>query len=144
MSRTRVPSEVRERVRAAAAYRCGYCLSQQRYVLGIMEIEHIIPLAGGGTDEEENLWLSCGLCNRYKGTQTSHIDPETGETVSLFNPRLQKWSDHFCWDATGTRVVGLSPTGRATVIAMKFNNPIAVEVRTGRVLANWHPPEDIP
>ncbi len=39
--------------------RCSYCLSQQKYVLGVLEIEHIIPKAKGGGDEEENLWLAC-------------------------------------------------------------------------------------
>lgn len=61
------------RVRAAAKDRCGYCLSLQKYVLGILEIEHIIPKAAGGSDDEENLWLACRLCNSYKGKPTLKI-----------------------------------------------------------------------
>lgn len=41
----------------------------------------------GGTDNEENLWLACRLCNGYKGVQTEAIDPKTGETLLPFNPR---------------------------------------------------------
>ncbi len=59
---------VRERVRKQAGDRCGYCLSRQHYVLGKLEIEHITPQARGGNDDEDNLWLSCRLCNGYKGT----------------------------------------------------------------------------
>jgi 5-methylcytosine-specific restriction endonuclease McrA len=69
MSRTKVSDEIKRRVRWAAADRCGFCLAKQRRVLGILEIEHIIPLARGGADEELNLWLACSLCNRYKGVQ---------------------------------------------------------------------------
>ena len=38
---------VRRRVRKAARDRCGYCLSSQQYVMGTLEIEHIIPRARG-------------------------------------------------------------------------------------------------
>jgi len=51
------------RLRAQARNRCGYCLSSQKYILGVLEIEHVDPEALGGTDEEENLWLARRLCN---------------------------------------------------------------------------------
>jgi 5-methylcytosine-specific restriction endonuclease McrA len=76
---------IKARVRAAARDRCGYCQSLQKYVLGILEIEHIIPTAAGGSDDEDNLWLSCRLCNGYKGMQTSVVDPVSDQTISLFN-----------------------------------------------------------
>ncbi len=53
-----IPKAVQRRVRAQARDRCGYCLSSQKYVLGILEIEHIDPEALGGTDDEENLFRS--------------------------------------------------------------------------------------
>ena len=69
---------VRARVRAQARNRCGYFQSQQQYVLGLLEIDHIVPTARGGTDDEENLWLACRLCNGFKGTQAE----ETGWTIA--------------------------------------------------------------
>jgi len=51
------------RLRSQVRNRCGYCLSSQRYILGVLEIEHVDPEALGGTDEEENLWLARRLCN---------------------------------------------------------------------------------
>lgn len=69
MSGSDVTEAVRQRVREVAGKRCGYCLSPQRLVMSQLEIEHLIPRARGGSDEEANLWLSCSLCNRYKGTQ---------------------------------------------------------------------------
>ena len=50
-----ISDAVRLRVREAAGDRCGYCLSHQRYVLGPHEVEHLVPLAAGGTDDEDNL-----------------------------------------------------------------------------------------
>ena len=138
-----VSEELRRRVRDAAHNRCGYCLSPQRYVMHKLEIEHIIPRFLGGSDDETNLWLSCGLCNRYKGTQIEGTDLQTGKQVPLFHPRLQNWSEHFSWDSSGTHIVGLTDIGRATVEALRLNNEIAVEVRRHWVLAGWHPPDEL-
>jgi 5-methylcytosine-specific restriction endonuclease McrA len=65
MARTYIPVEVERCVRAAARNRCGYCLSPQHLVMARLEIEHIIPIAKQGSNDECNLWLACPLCNRY-------------------------------------------------------------------------------
>lgn len=135
MSATIGSEVIRRRVREAADDRCGYCLSPQRYVMGKLEIEHIIPRAQGGCDDESNLWLSCGLCNRYKGTQIRGVDPLSRQTVALFNPRVQVWNEHFCWSPEGTSILGLTPIGRATVAALQLNNALAIEVRRNWALA---------
>ncbi|OKH10767.1 HNH endonuclease [[Limnothrix rosea] IAM M-220] len=136
-----IPEELRQRVREAANNQCGYCKSLQKYVLGILEIDHIIPKAAGGSDEENNLWLACRLCNSYKGTKTHGIDPATNTTVALFNPRTQKWSEHFMWEREGVLIRGTTPCGRATALALQLNNPYAVMVRQAWISAGWHPPD---
>lgn len=141
MSPTSVPDAVRARVRKAAGDCCGYCLSPQRLVMGKLEIEHILPRSLGGSDEEVNIWLSCGLCNRYKGSQTQGIDPVNDATVELFNPRTQVWTEHFRWSSDGAYIIGLTGVGRGTVTALRLNNELAVEVRRNWVLAGWHPPQ---
>ncbi len=143
MPREYVAPELDRRVREAAKHRCGYCLSPQRLVMARLEIEHIIPVARGGTADESNLWLSCPLCNRFKGDRTAALDPESGEEIPLFNPRLQRWSEHFRWTVDGLRIVGLTSTGRATVAALHLaDDPDAIEVRGFWVMAGWHPPRD--
>ena len=138
-----ISEQVRFRVRAQAQNRCGYCRSLEMYVLGILEIDHIIPKAIGGSDEEENLWLACSLCNNYKGTQTDAFDPVTQKHVKLFNPRTQQWSQNFAWSEDATEIIGLTACGRATVTALQLNNNIAVSVRRQWVSAGWRPPTDI-
>jgi hypothetical protein len=110
--------------------------------MGTLEIEHIIPRARGGSEDESNLWLSCSLCNRYKGSQTTGTDTLDGAQVELFNPRAQVWSEHFRWSPDGTLIQGVTPVGRAAVAALRLNNEVAVEVRRNWVLAGWHPPEE--
>ncbi len=141
MSLTDVPASLRQRIREAARDRYGYCLSSQRYVMGKLEIEHIIPRTRGGSDDESNLWLSCSLCNRHKGSQTTGVDPLDGASVALFNPRAQIWREHFRWSSDGTLILGVTPIGRATVEVLRLNNELAIEVRRNWVLAGWHPPE---
>jgi hypothetical protein len=107
-----------------------------------LEIEHIIPEAKGGSTERENLWLACHSCNKFKGDRTHAIDPLTKEFAPLFNPRTQKWREHFRWSLDGVLIIGLTSTGRATIEALQMNNDYVVEARRFWVLAGWHPPVD--
>lgn len=91
MTRTDISAAVDRRVREAAQHRCGYCLSPQHLVMARLEIEHIVPLAKGGTDDESNLWLACPLCNGHKSDKVSSHDLQTGTDVPLFNPRTHIW-----------------------------------------------------
>jgi hypothetical protein len=131
---------IKERVRQRAKNRCEYCLSRQEYVLGRLQIDHIQPVAKGGTNNEDNLCLACELCNQYKWTQTEGLDPDSGKVVSLFNPRNQKWKEHFTWNPHGAEIIGITDCGRATIEALRLNNNLAIIVRKNWVEAGWHPP----
>ena len=52
----------------------------------------------------------------------------------------QRWTEHFAWIDGGVRIQGLTPTGRATVAALRLNNPYIVPARRLWVVAGWHPP----
>jgi len=130
------------RLRRQVGLRCGYCRTSAVVVGQPLTFEHIIPRARGGASDENNLWLSCRRCNGHKGTRVEAVDPETGLVVALFNPRRQVWSEHFSWSGDGTRVLGLTPCGRATVFALQLNNPDIVAARLLWVAADWHPPQE--
>lgn len=135
-----VSKSLRDHVAAEAAYRCGYCLTDQRVSGAQMHIEHLIPRAAGGRSEQSNLWLSCAWCNSYKGTLIEAVDPESGRLAAFFNPRTQGWSAHFAWSEDGIRILGLTASGRATVDALRMNNPYILPARRLWVVAGWHPP----
>ena len=138
---TNLSESLRQRVRQRAENRCEYCLSHQDYVMGRLQVDHIQPIIKEGSNSEDNLCLACELCNQYKWTQTEGIDPQTGKQISLFNPRQQKWSDHFAWNEEGTFILDITAYGRSTVDALKLNNPLAIKVRQNWVRAGWHPPK---
>ncbi|MEI7768504.1 MAG: HNH endonuclease signature motif containing protein [Chloroflexales bacterium] len=143
MTRRVVPAALAQRVRTAASNRCGYCLSPQHLVMARLEIEHLVPLAKGGTDDESNLWLACPICNAHKSDKTHALDPETGALATLFNPREQTWAEHFQWIDGGLRIAGVTAIGRATVSALHLSDdPDAIEVRSYWMLAGWHPPQE--
>ena len=83
------------------------------------ELEHIVPRKHGGTTVLENLAWACFPCNRHKGPNLTGIDPETRQIAPLFHPRRDRWEDHFQWQEM--KLVGKTPTGRATVEVLRIN-----------------------
>lgn len=142
MSRSHIAKVLRDQVADEARHRCGYCLSSSRITGTPMEIDHIIPESLGGPTVRENLWLACSMCNDHKGNRIAASDPMSGEDVRLFDPRRQRWSDHFAWSSDGSMVVGKTPTGRATTLAMRLNRAEIVEARRAWVVVGWHPPAE--
>jgi hypothetical protein len=66
-------------------------------------------------------------------------DIETGGQTQLFNPRPDIWSEHFAWAEGGQILVGLTATGRVTVVALQLNNDNLVVARSLWIAAGWHP-----
>jgi hypothetical protein len=105
-----------------------------------------MPQSLGGSDEPDNLALACHRCNERHYNFTSGIDPQTQEEIPLFNPRQQQWPDHFIWTKDGTKILGTTPTGRATCNRLDFNDerrdePSIQIARRLWVAAGWHPPQ---
>lgn len=140
--KARVPRRLRERVAQAAGYRCGYCRTPERITGLRLSIEHIIPEARGGKTVEGNLWLACHACNEFKGARVQGVDPATKKRCRLWNPRRQKWHEHFGWSDDGTALVGRTPRGRATVAALQLNRPELVAARSLWVQVGWWPPPE--
>ena len=142
MSSAYIPPARRQLVIERAKHPCEYCQTQELVVGMALEIEHIIPEVAGGSSDETNLCLACPSCNRYKGRRTNAVDEETGDAVSFFHPRQQEWQAYFSWEQNGLYLVGLTPSGRATIAALQMNNPFIVRSRRAWIAAGWHPPQD--
>lgn len=61
-----IPSKLRKAVMLRDGERCVYCGNCS----GPFHIDHIIPVAKGGTDVLSNLCVSCRACNLSKGART--------------------------------------------------------------------------
>ena len=137
-----ISETVRQQVFDRANHRCEYCGTSRRLIGMPLVIDHIIPQARGGSDSQDNLAAACYRCNEFKGAKTDSIDPTSGLLVPLFNPRIQIWKEHFAWANGGTHIIGLTPIGRSTVVALRVNNEYVVESRALWITLNWHPPVD--
>ncbi|MEL6671335.1 MAG: HNH endonuclease [Bacteroidota bacterium] len=119
---------------------CEYCLSQSRFSPDPFTIEHIFPRSKGGNDDYSNLALACQGCNNRKYNFTEAMDPVTGTMVPLFHPRQDPWANHFRWNDDCSRILGISPEGRATIDKLGLNRPGLVNLRKVLYLAGEHPP----
>ena len=140
MAKTALPAAARDLVMSRAKQCCEYCQSQDRYSPNLFTIDHTIPPELGGTDDLGNLAYACFLCNRLKSNKTAAFDPLTQTHVPLFNPRTHTWQEHFVWDESYTHVIGLTPTGRATVLALQLNREKLLEYRKALLEFGGHPP----
>ena len=108
-----------------AGSRCEYCGLHQSD--SPFRAFHIVARKHGGSDDPSNLCLACDRCSLCKSSNISGVDDETGQIVPLFNPRTQSWDEHF--SVQGVRIVGLTPTGRATVRVCNMNSPRRLRLR---------------
>lgn len=135
-----IPAKLRQQVAERAHYRCEYCQSAERIISGPLQVEHIHPETKGGITALLNLAYACSRCNLHKWIRTHYRDPVSQRTVLLLNPRTQQWSRHFAWSPDGTLILGRTRTGRATVLALKLNDPSIVMSRSFWVSLGIHPP----
>jgi 5-methylcytosine-specific restriction endonuclease McrA len=109
-----VSAELRRLVAERAGSACEYCLIHQRDTYFGCHVDHIIAEKHGGLTELDNLALACAVCNRAKGTDIASLIPGTDRLVRLFNPRVDRWDDHFRIRADSLLIEPLSDTGAVT------------------------------
>lgn len=135
-----VPESIKALITNSDRNCCCYCLTTEANSGIAMTYDHIQPVSKGGETSFDNVCLACRSCNEFKSNSIEATDPLTGESFTLFNPRKQKWSDHFAWSIDGTRVEGKTAIGRATVVGLRMNNTVIVAARKRWVISGWHPP----
>lgn len=138
--RRKLPIRIQNQVRQRARFLCEYCHTAEQWQYVRFTVDHVVPLASGGTDAPDNLALACFHCNRRKARKLTACDPDSGDEVSLFNPRQHVWNEHFIWSKDGLLVVGLTPIGRATVDALELNRERVFYIRRADVSVGRHPP----
>jgi HNH endonuclease len=127
MSRTYISKTLRKLVYQRAKNCCEYCLLPESLVLISHEVDHVIAEKHGGLTQENNLALSCTLCNKNKGSDIASIVPDTGEIVALFNPRNDCWSQHFRNE--DGRFLALTAVGDVTIRLLKLNRSDRLQER---------------
>jgi hypothetical protein len=134
-----IPVDLQRQLREQFNNSCAYCHTLEALTATTFEFEHIQPLSLNGVTNFENLCLACPSCNRFKGIRQRSRDPLTQEEVNLFHPLQQQWHEHFKWSNDATKLLGRSPTGRATVEALKINRLAVIKLRQLWITLGVHP-----
>ena len=114
-----ISPEVRREIAIRADFLCEYCLIAEADSFFGCQVDHIISLKHGGRTEPNNLAYACAFCNRHKGSDIASIVPETGKLIRFYNPRIDKWADHF--RLNGSMIEPLTEIGKATAGILRFN-----------------------
>ena len=122
-----ISSSLRAAVRQRAMSQCEYCHLSMHVIPEPFHVEHIVAKQHHGETLLHNLALACSRCNSHKGPNLVGIDPETGQTAPLFNPRRDSWLDHF--RRAGSTIRGTTAVGRTTVAVLNMNEESRVELR---------------
>src|SRR5262249_6428528 len=128
----------RRRVAERARHLCEYCKLPQSYTSLPHEMDHVRAQKHHGRTSLRNL---CWACNAAKGPNVAGYDPQTDELVPLFNPRKDRWDEHFAWD--GPRLTGKSPTARATIDVLRINDPQRIAHRSHLITLGLFPPSEL-
>jgi hypothetical protein len=112
---------------ARAGGACEYCRLLQDACGVNFHVDHVHPIGQGGATTLANLALSCPGCNLSKAGRCVGVDSDGAERP-LFNPRtydpwMLGWHLHFSLERETGRIVAQSPTGHATVEALRMNDP---------------------
>ncbi|MDF5717144.1 MAG: HNH endonuclease signature motif containing protein [Rhizonema sp. NSF051] len=134
MSKTYISTALRRLVGDRANHACEYCLIPEIAALVPHEVDHVIAQKHGGQTDETNLALACTICNKYKGSDLTSIDPSNGEIMRLYQPRHDRWYDHF--QLKDGEILPLTAIGRVTVRLLQMNRPERVEERRVLLQAN--------
>lgn len=129
---------LRSQVEKRAGHRCEYCQLSNAGQEATFHIDHVVPRIASGPTTIENLALACVSCSLRKGARQTAMDPRSGQILPLFNPRTQRWSDHFRWD--DLRIKARTPIGRVTIQALALNRPQILGIRREEFARDRHPP----
>ncbi len=139
MGKANIPASLRSQVRLRAQGKCEYCKISEKAQVAAFHCDHCKPEVAKGETSLSNLAWACPRCNGSKGREEFANDPETSERVPLFNPRRDRWEEHFSWSEDHLKLIALSPTGRATRDRLKMNRPKIISIRELMIRLGLHP-----
>ena len=144
MSTTHIAAALRRLVIARAAGRCEYCRVEVVDSLGPPvagfrgQLDHVVSERHGGATVGQNLALACVLCNRAKGATVAALDDD-GRPERLFDPRRDRWGDHFRLDAG--RIEPQTSIGVVTARFLRLNTRDRLTERRLMRAAGTYPAE---
>lgn len=133
-----ISAELRQTIADRAKFLCEYCLIAETDTFYGCQVDHIISLKHGGSSEADNLAYACALCNRAKGSDVGSVST-SGEFTRLFNPRTDRWAEHFRLEQAAIRP--LTTVGEATARILGFNDSARLHEREEMIRFGKYPSE---
>lgn len=115
-----VGKALRRQIAQRAGDKCEYCLTPEWILLAGCEVDHVISRKHGGITDQSNLAFACARCNRAKGSDIGSSVPATGQYCRLFNPRIDRWIEHFFLE--GSHIVGRTDVAQVTIKTLRLND----------------------
>ncbi len=140
MAKNSIPATLKRFIVERSHGYCEYCKCSSDCSTEPFSMEHIVPRSKQGSDDLENLAYACIGRNIYKSDKIEALDILSQTIVSLFNPRIMQWDEHFIWDESLTGMLGKTATGRATIMALKLNRRPIKNLRRALIAIGEHPP----
>ena len=125
MARRARQPDPREAVESRAGRRCEYCRAPQPATGIRYHLEHVFPESLGGTDDVDT---GFGLSHvQLPQIQPSpRVDEEGLAGRPLFNPRKDRWHEHFEFGSSTLQLKGKTATGKGTVNRLRMNNSMSL------------------
>ncbi len=140
MTKAYVSAELRRFVARRADRICEYCLIHDDDTYVGCSIDHIVSEKHGGATTPDNLAYACDVCNRNKGSDLGSLSPD-GALTRFFNPRSDRWGDHFALAEDGVTIVARTEIGEVTERILKLNaQPRLLERAELRETSSYPPP----
>ncbi len=123
--------DLRQKVAERAKHCCEYCRLPEAWTSLPFQQDHVIAEKHEGETSLANLAYACLHCNSFKGPNIAGCDSHTGDVVRLFNPRRDRWDEHFEWG--GPMMVARTAIGRVTIAVLRINLPYRVAARASLI-----------
>lgn len=135
-----INDDLRRLVASRADHLCEYYLIAEDDTFFGCQVDHIISLKHGGPTEPSHLAYACAFCNRRKGSDIASITPETGSLIRFYNPRIDKWAEHF--RLNGSMIEPVTEIGEVTARILGFNSNDRILEREGLIKTGRYPPKE--
>jgi hypothetical protein len=133
-----ISADLRQTIADRANLLCEYCLIAEADTFYGCEVDHIISVKHGGSSEPDNLAYACALCNPAKGSDVGSVST-TGEFTRFFNPRTDRWAEHFRLEQAA--IHPLTTVGEVTARILGFNDSARLHEREEMIRFGKYPSE---
>ena len=133
-----VPAALRRLVARRAGGVCEYCQIHEDDTFFGCQVEHVIAEKHGGPTTARNLAYACVFCNQHKGSDIASLS-ELGQLTRLYNPRGDRWAEHFRIDQDGVTIGAVTEIGDVTARLLQFNDPDRLVEREALRAAGRYP-----